>query len=68
MKTITLTVSDNYYNTFMEFFKHNPHVKFDEKEYAAWQEEIVLNRVKNGTSDDYQPLEEALKELDKKWL
>ena len=68
MKTITLTVSDNYYDTFMAFFKNNPNVTFDEKEYNTWQEAIVLERVKNAKPEDYQPLEDALKELDKKWL
>ena len=43
MKQITITVSDSYYNTFMEFFKHNPNVKFDEKEYNTWQEAMVWN-------------------------
>ena len=68
MKTITVTVSDNYFNTFMEFFKYNPNVKFDEKEFTNWQVEMVLERSKNAKPEDYQPLDEALKELDKKWL
>ena len=46
MKTITLTVSDNYYDTFMAFFKNNPNVTFDEKGYNTWQEAMVLERVK----------------------
>ena len=67
MKTITVTVADSYFNTFMEFFKYNPNVKFDEKEFNNWQEAMVLEKVKNAKPKDYEPLEEALKELDKKW-
>ena len=68
MKTITITVSDSYYETFMAFFKNNPNVTFDEKEYTAWQEAMVLDRVKNAKPEDYIPLEEALTELDTKWV
>ena len=68
MKTITITVSDSYYETFMAFFKNNPNVTFDEKEYTAWQEAMVLDRVKNAKPADYIPLEEALTELDTKWV
>ena len=67
MKTITLTVSDNYYNTFMEFFKHNPYVKFDEQEYNIWQEAMILERSKNAKPEDYKSWNSVKKELDKKF-
>jgi len=33
-----------------------------------WQQEMVLERIKNAKPEDYILLEDALKELDKKWL
>ena len=68
MKQITITVSDSYYNTFMEFFKHNPNVKFDEKEYNSWQESMVLERVKNAKPEDYIDAKESLKNLKEKYV
>ena len=67
MKTITITVSDSYYETFMAFFKNNPNVTFDEKEYTAWQEAMVLDRVKNAKPEDYRSWEDVKKDMDKKW-
>ncbi len=67
MKTITVTVSDTYFNTFMEILKYNPNVTFDEKDYNNWQEEMVLERVKNAKPEDYKSWEEVKKEMDKKW-
>ena len=68
MKTITITVSDHYYDTFMAFFKNNPNVKFDEKEYAAWQEAMVLDRVRNAKPEDYIDAKAALKNLKEKYV
>lgn len=67
MKTITVTVADTYFNTFMEILKYNPNVTFDEKDYNNWQEEMVLERVKNAKPEDYKSWEEVKKEMDKKW-
>ena len=67
MKTITLTVSDNYYDTFMAFFKNNPNVTFDEKEYNTWQEAMIMERAKNAKPEDYESWEDVKKELDKKF-
>jgi serine protease inhibitor len=67
MKTITVTVSDNYYNTFMEFFKYNPNVSFDEKEFNNWQEEMVLERIKNAKPEDYIDTNLALINLKEKY-
>ena len=66
MKQITITVSDSYYNTFMEFFMHNPNVKFDEKEYNTWQEAMVLERVKNAKPEDYIDARTSLIKLKEK--
>lgn len=67
MKTITITVSDSYYETFMAFFKNNPNVTFDEKEYTAWQEAMVLDRVKNAKPEDYIDAKLALRTLKEKY-
>jgi hypothetical protein len=51
--------------------KDNLEVFIDEKstfEVPKWQQEIIFERIKNSKTEDYQPLEEVLKELDKKWL
>ena len=67
MKTITVTVTDSYFNTFMEFFKYNPNVKFDEKELNNWQKSIVLDRTTNAKPEDYRNWEDVKKDLDQKW-
>ncbi len=71
MKTITVTVSDSFYDSFLSLIKDNPEVSIEEKntfDVPKWQQDIVLDRIKNAKPEDYQPLEDALKELDKKWL
>jgi hypothetical protein len=48
--------------------KDNLEVFIDEKstfEVPKWQQEIIFERIKNSKTEDYQPLEEVLKELDK---
>ena len=67
MKTITVTVADSYFNTFMEFFKYNPNVKFDEKEFNNWQEAMVLERSESAKPEDYKNWDDVKKDLDKKW-
>jgi C4-type Zn-finger protein len=70
MRQLTVTIPDEFYNSFIEFFKHVPEVKIDEsqEEYNRSIEKMVIERVKNAKPEDYIPLEDALKELDKKWL
>jgi hypothetical protein len=70
MKQLTVTIPDEFYNSFIEFFKHIPDVKIDENidfEVPEWQKEIVLERMKNAKPEDYRNWEDVKKELDKKW-
>ena len=70
MRQSTVTIPDDFYESFLSLFKDNPRVSIEEKnvlEVPMWQQEIVLERMKNAKPEDYQPLEDALKELDKKW-
>lgn len=74
MKQITVTIPDDFYPTFMEYLKDKPQVSVNEeyeyldKSVPQWQQDLVLDRIKNSKPEDYIPLEDALKELDKKWL
>ena len=71
MRQLTVTVPDEFYETFISFFKHIPDVYINENaanEVPLWQQEMVLERMKNAKPEDYIPLKDALKELDKKWL
>ena len=71
MKTITVTVSDNFYDSFLSLIKDNPEVSITENttfDVSKWQQEIVLERIKNAKKEDYEPLDDAITELDKKWL
>jgi len=71
MRQLTVTIPDDFYETFVNFFKHIPEVSIDDEnisEVPLWQQEMVLERVKNAKPEEYILLEDALKELDKKWL
>jgi hypothetical protein len=71
MRQLTVTIPDDFYETFINFFKHVPEVSIDDEniyEVPLWQQEMVLERIKNAKPEDYILLEDALKELDKKWL
>lgn len=70
MKQLTVTIPDDFYNTFIAFFKHFPDVKIDEKnenETPLWQQEVVLKRLKEAKPEDYRNWEDVKKELDEKW-
>jgi len=71
MRQLTVTIPDDFYETFINFFKHIPEVSIDDEnisEVPLWQQEMVLERIKNAKPEEYILLEDALKELDKKWL
>lgn len=71
MRQLTVTIPDDFYETFINFFKHIPEVSIDDEnisEVTLWQQEMVLERIKNAKPEEYILLEDALKELDKKWL
>jgi hypothetical protein len=71
MRQLTVTIPDDFYETFVNFFKHIPEVSIDDEnisEVPLWQQEMVLERIKNAKPEEDILLEDALKELDKKWL
>lgn len=71
MRQLTVTIPDDFYETFVSFFKHIPDVSIDEKimdEVPLWQQEMVLERMKNTKPEDYIGWEDFEKEMDKKWL
>jgi hypothetical protein len=71
MRQLTVTIPDDFYETFISFFKHVPDVSIDENtanEIPLWQQEMVLDRIKNAKPEDYISWEESKKEMDKKWL
>ncbi len=71
MKQLTVTIPDDFYDTFISFLKRIPNVSIDENtenEIPFWQQEMVLERMKNAKPEDYISWEEAKKEMDKKWL
>ncbi|TRX37833.1 hypothetical protein FNW52_02740 [Flavobacterium sp. ZT3R18] len=69
MKQLTVTIPDEFYNSFVEFFKHVPEVKIDEsqEEYNRSIEKMVIDRVKNAKPEDYISWEESKKRLNAKW-
>ena len=71
MRQLTVTIPDDFYTSFIEFFKHIPEVSIQNKEdneVPLWQQEIVLERIKNSKPEDYVSWEEAKIRLDAKWL
>jgi hypothetical protein len=70
MRQLTVTIPDDFYETFIRFFKHIPEVSINEKtenEVPLWQQEMVLERMKNAKPEDYRSWEDVKKDLDKKW-
>ena len=70
MRQLTVTIPDNFYETFISFFKHIPDVSIAENtmnEVSLWQQEMVLERMKNAKPEDYRSWEDVKKDLDKKW-
>ena len=70
MRQLTVTIPDDFYETFISFFKHVPDVSIDEKvenEIPLWQQEMVLDRIKNAKPEDYIDADIALENLRKKY-
>ncbi len=70
MRQVTVTIPDNFYETFISFFKHIPDVSIAENttnEVQLWQQEMVLERMKKAKPEDYRSWEDVKKDLDKKW-
>jgi len=71
MRQLTVTIPDDFYETFVSFFKHIPDVSINENtsnEVPLWQQEMVLERIKNAKPEDYTSWEDFEKEMDNKWL
>jgi hypothetical protein len=71
MKQLTVTIPDEFYDSFIAFFKHIPEVSVDEKkenEVPFWQQELVLERLKNAKPEDYVDANIALDNLKKKYV
>ena len=70
MRQLTVTIPDDFYETFVSFFKHIPDVSINEtqeNEIPLWQQEMVLERMKNAKPEDYISWEESKKKLNAKW-
>lgn len=70
MRQLTVTIPDSFYETFISFFKHIPDVSIAENatnEVPLWQQEMVLERMKNAKPEDYISWEESKKRRNAKW-
>lgn len=70
MRQLTVTIPDSFYETFISFFKHIPDVSIAENatnEVPLWQQEMVLERMKNAKPEDYISWEESKKKRNVKW-
>ncbi|UUF15561.1 MULTISPECIES: hypothetical protein [Flavobacterium] len=55
MRQLTITVQDDFYDIFINFLKYIPNVSIDENienEIPLWQQEIILDRIKNSKPED----------------
>ena len=71
MRQLTVTIPDDFYSKLMSLLEPFPEVEVKEKddnEVPLWQQELVLNRIKNAKPEDYVSWEESKKRLDAKWL
>ncbi len=71
MRQLTITIPDDFYDTFINFLKYIPNVSIDENledEIPLWQQEMVLERIKNANLEDYISWEESKNKMSKKWL
>lgn len=70
MRQLTVTIPDDFYETFINFFKHIPDVSIDENtanKIPLWQQEMVLERIKNAKPEDYIDADVALENLKNKY-
>ena len=70
MRQLTVTIPDDFYETFISFFKHIPDVSINESvvnEVPLWQQEMVLERLKNAKPEDYVDARESLKKIKDKY-
>ncbi len=70
MRQLTVTIPDDFYSKLMSFLEPFPEVEVKEKddnEVPLWQQELVLNRIKNSKPEDYIDAKEALNNLRNKY-
>ncbi|KAF2506607.1 hypothetical protein [Flavobacterium foetidum] len=71
MRQLTVTIPDDFYETFINFLKRVPDVSINENvenEIPLWQQEMVLERMKNAKPEDFISREDFENKMDKKWL
>jgi hypothetical protein len=69
MRQLTVTIPDDFYETFISFFKYIPDVSINDNmvnEVPLWQQEMVLERMKNAKPEDYISWEESKKRRNSK--
>lgn len=73
MSQVTVTFPDNLYPVIMKYLKDNPYISVDEqyeyedKTVPQWQQDLVLERIKNSKPEDYRNWEDVKKDLDAKY-
>lgn len=70
MRQLTVTIPDDFYETFISFFKHIPEVSVNEEtanDVPLWQQEMVLEGMKNAKPEDYIDARESLKKIKGKY-
>lgn len=69
MRQLTVTIPDDFYNTFIAFIKHIPEVKINEKdnEFIEKQDKMVAERVENAKPEDYVDAFESLEKIKNKY-
>ena len=70
MRQVTVTIPDNFYESLMSFLKPIPEVLVEEKkdfEVPMWQQEMVLERMKNAKPEDYVDARASLKKIKDKY-
>jgi len=70
MRQLTVTIPDDFYETFINFFKHVPEVSIDDEnicEVPLWQQEMVLERIKNAKPEEYVDARASLKKIKDKY-
>lgn len=70
MKQVTLNIPDEYYESFLTYLKETPSISIEnesENGVPKWQQELVLNRIKNSKPEDYIDANVALQKLKMKY-
>lgn len=70
MRQVTVNIPDEFYESFMTYLKETPSISIEtesENGVPYWQQELVLNRIKNSKPEDYIDAREALNRLKLKY-